>query len=212
MGRNHSPLRAAPVLAAALLTFAAACSNSSAHIPGATSTATTAPAPTSAPISTTASATPNAVPTITSHGTVPVTLVSADGPLGGGPYAATNLSALDAAFRAVTGGAPTCGHTPCWSGAPVPADSLLIAAQAAPTTCYAVAGVDASLTAATTLRIAITTTYLCATSGGGGQVPILPDSLFAIPLAALPAGAHLTVVVTSTFGPSAATNVVLPPA
>lgn len=151
-------------------------------------------------------------------GTVPVSLVSLNGPLQpAGPIAATTLDALGAELRAALGGTPpTCLPGPCWRDAKVGAPSLLVAVRIGDVACLPPVSADGVRTGDTTLRIDVHAVDRCHQTNGSGALARATAGLWSVALADLPRHTRVTVAVRFTtdaghsFTPVGDTTAILP--
>ncbi|MGI8667662.1 MAG: hypothetical protein ACR2N4_16830 [Jatrophihabitans sp.] len=128
-------------------------------------------------------------------GPVTVSVLSLTGPLQpAGPYLGTGIAALLSQFRAALGGsAPTCLPAGCWSGARVPANSVLLSVRPATGSCDRLHSIQTAELAAGSVRLDLQLAQAC--RPGQGTAARSAAMLFALSSASLPRTGRLSVLV-----------------
>ena len=136
-------------------------------------------------------------------GPVAVSLLSRTGPVDpAGPYLGKDMTELLGRYRAaLSGRQPTCQPAGCWSGAKIPAGSVLLAVRPAMVACYQVQRIQTARDSASAIRLDLQLNYVC--RPGMGTAARMAGWLIALPADAA-AGNRLTVTVRVSLRPGTA--------
>jgi len=186
----------AGVLLAVLST--AACASSASTSAGDSTATKPGPVTSSSPTRAAVSPTP-ATTSITVTGSVPATLVSAEGPTTDGVFAGDSVPGLLHVMQRAGHGFLSCGPRLCWQGRPLPADSIGIAFQANPSGCEQVQSVRVSSPEPGSLRVNVQARPVC--TRGSGAAAKGTAILLAVPRSALPSTGRLTAEVAIAMRP-----------